>query len=297
MAREDYYIEMMQRPWTDYAKAFRHEILGRRIEITASCRDADNLPRVADAGACYVNAGGHAVQRMHNGLEVLYGRYYGSWMNEIIARLKGVHEPQEEPVFAEILRHIPRGGVMVEAGCYWGYYSMWFAKEIPESQVFLVEPQPNQMKVARRNFEINALAGDFTVGYFGSYPEKKKRIQEQRIEDELPRYTVGGFMAEKQIDRIALLHADIQGHEEEMLATAGPELSARLIDYLVISTHGSRHLPCRRILADAGYRIVCEHSLNESASVDGLIVAQNPDLAPIPEIGVSRVEGLVTAHG
>lgn len=297
MPREEYYIEMMQRPWTEYTKEFRHEILKRRIEITTACRDSDHLPRVEDAGACRVNDKGFAVQRMHNGLDVLYGRYYGPWMNEIIASLRGAHEPQEEAVFAELLKHIPTGGVMVEAGCYWGYYSMWFAREIEEARVYLVEPQPNQMKVARANFEINDLAGDFTVGYFGSYPEKKKRIQEKRIEDELPRYTVREFMDEKKLDRISILHSDIQGHEQEMLENAHQELADRLIDYLVISTHGSRHQACRKLLVAEGYRIVCEHAVGESASVDGLLVAQNPGLPANPEIRISKVEGLVTAHG
>ena len=71
---------------------------------------------------------------MHNGLRVLYGRYYGSWVNEIISQLKGVHEPQEERVFYEVLKHIPAGATMVEAGCYWGYYSMWFARQVQDAR-------------------------------------------------------------------------------------------------------------------------------------------------------------------
>ena len=49
MAREAYYVEMMDRPWRDYAKPFKHDILARRIEITTSCRDCDPLPRVPDS--------------------------------------------------------------------------------------------------------------------------------------------------------------------------------------------------------------------------------------------------------
>ena len=295
MPKESYYIEMMQRPWQDYVKPAKREVLERRIRITADCRDCDALPRHKDAGTCRVNDSGYAVQVMHNGLEVLYGRYYGSWVNEIIARLGGVHEPQEERVFHALLPHMPRGAVMVEAGCYWGYYAMWFASAVAQSRVYLVEPHPRQMAVAETNFAINGLQGDFTSAYFGSYPENKRRIQEGRL-GALPRLTVPEFMTMKGLDRITMLHSDIQGHEEEMLHGARELLQTRRIDWLCISTHGRRHPACRALLEAAGYRIIAEHDVASSASADGLLVAQSPALPPIPPVEISHVEGLVQAH-
>lgn len=295
MVKESYYIEMMDRPWQDYAKLVKRDRLEERIRITTACRDCDDLPRVADAGRCMVDEDGNAVQVMHNGLRVLYGRYYGAWLNEIVSRLGGVHEPQEERVFSEMLRHMPQGGTMVEAGAYWGYYSMWFARTVADSRVFLVEPHPRQMEVAERNFALNGLNADFTIGYFGSYPEQKKVIQEKRV-GHLRGYSVPEFMQEKGLDRITLLHSDIQGHEEEMLDGARGLLAERRIDWLFVSTHGRRHPPCREILRQAGYRIVAEHGVSQAAAADGLLVAQNPDLAEIPPIEISMVEGLVQAH-
>lgn len=295
MPKEAYYIDMMSRPWQDFVKPAKLAVLEERIAITAGCRDCDGLPRDPQAGQCLVEDG-NAVQVMHNGLRVLYGRYYGSWVNEIISRLGGVHEPQEEHVFHEVLKHIPPGGTMLEAGCYWGYYSMWFAKAVADSRVFLVEPQPNQMRTALRNFEINGLSADHTHAYFGDYPEKKKEIQERRL-GELPCLTVPEFMEMKGLERLSLLHSDIQGHEEEMLAGAAALLRARRIDWLFISTHGSRHPACREFFGQMGYRIVAEHGVGQSASADGLLVAQNPDLPEIPPIEISVVEGLVQAHG
>ena len=296
MVKEAFYIDMMGKDWREFVKPVKVPVLEERIRITTACRDCDHLPRDPRAGTCFVDEDGNAVQVMHNGLRVLYGRYYGNWVNEIIAELKGVHEPQEERVFAEVMKHIPAGGTMVEAGCYWGYYSMWFAREVEGGRVFLVEPHPRQMEVAERNFVINGLEGDFTVGYFGTYPEQKKKIQEQRVGGELPRYTVQEFMDLKGLDRITMLHSDIQGHEEEMLDGARDLLGARAIDWLFISTHGRRHPACREILSEAGYRIVAEHGVSQSASADGLLVAQNPELPAIPEIEISLVEGLVQAH-
>ncbi|MEM7057448.1 MAG: hypothetical protein AAF557_07660 [Pseudomonadota bacterium] len=295
MAKEEYYIAMMRKPWQRYVKPFKLRILTDRIRITSACRDCDDLPRVPNAGECFVDDSGHAVQVMHNGLKVLYGRYYGAWLNEIIRQLRGVHEPQEEWVFHHVMKHIPPGAVMVEAGCYWGYYSMWFAREVRDAQIYLVEPQPNQMKVALKNFEINGLTADHTHAYFGSYPKQKLEIQRRRL-GHLPGLTIGKFMAMKGLDRITMLHADIQGHEEEMLDDARALLAARKIDWLHVSTHGARHLGTKAILQEAGYRLIAEHDVGQSASADGLLVAQNPDLPEIPPIEISMVEGLVQVH-
>ena len=296
MVKENYYIEMLGRPWQEYAKPVKHDILKRRIDITAACRDCDPIPRVENAGECFVDGSGKAVQVMHNGLKVLYGRYYGNWVNEIITQLNGIHEPQEEWVFHNILPHVAPGSAMVELGCYWGYYSMWFAKSVPDARNFLVEPHPRRMATAQTNFELNGLDADVTIGYVGSYPEQKKKIQEQRV-GELPRFTIPEFMQAKKLGRIGLLHSDIQGHEEEMLDGAKDLLARRKIDWLFVSTHGRRHPACREILVEADYQILAEHGVGGSASADGLLVAQSPRLPEIAPIEISEVEGLVTAHG
>ena len=290
MVKEAYYIEMLDKSWEDYVKPIKLDILRRRIEITAGCRDCDDLPRVENAGECFVDEDGNAVQVMHNGLRVLYGRYYGSWVNEIIRRLRGVHEPQEEKVFHEVLGHMRPGATMIEAGCYWGYYSMWFAKAVADARVLLVEPHPNQMKTAERNFELNGLEADFTIGYFGQYPEQKKRIQEKRV-GELPRFELSEFMALKGLTRVDLLHSDIQGHEEELLDGARDLLRAGRVGFLFISTHGRRHQGCRDILDDVGYRILAEHAVDQSASADGLLVAQSPELPEVAPVEISLVDG------
>src|SRR6516225_7065513 len=62
-----------------------------RIEMAASCRDADNIPKVEDAGAVVIE-NGIPVQIMHNGVRVIAGGYHGEWMMELIKRLRGHHE-------------------------------------------------------------------------------------------------------------------------------------------------------------------------------------------------------------
>ena len=43
---------------------------------------------------------------------------------------KGVHEPQEEKAFLEVLNYVEKGSTMIELGSYWGFYSLWFNKKI-----------------------------------------------------------------------------------------------------------------------------------------------------------------------
>src|SRR5262249_31433891 len=100
-----------------------------RMRITTLCRDADVLPRVVNAGTVMTQNDGTVVQIMHNGIKVLAGGYYGRWMQDLIVRCRGVHEPQEEVVFAEIMKHLPDNGTMIELGGFWSYYSIWFLSE------------------------------------------------------------------------------------------------------------------------------------------------------------------------
>jgi len=72
-----------------------------RIALTVRCRDTDRLPKVVGAGD--VDDG---VQTMHNGVKVEEGGYYGEWMTEVIRRLRGHHEPQEEVAFHTILERL-----------------------------------------------------------------------------------------------------------------------------------------------------------------------------------------------
>src|SRR5688500_11027135 len=100
-----------------------------RADMTISCKDAEDIPNVKRAGA-FDTVDGTEVQIMHNGLKVKRGGYYGDWMARIIRELKGHHEPQEEKIFYELLRHVKSGGTMIELGAFWSYYSLWFNKSI-----------------------------------------------------------------------------------------------------------------------------------------------------------------------
>jgi hypothetical protein len=99
-----------------------------RIEPAASCRDADEIPKIPDAGMVFHDTTGEAIQLMHNGVKVIADGYYGHFNSEIVKKLRGHHEPQQERVFYEVLQLVTAGVVMIELGAYWSYYSCDFIK-------------------------------------------------------------------------------------------------------------------------------------------------------------------------
>jgi predicted O-methyltransferase YrrM len=89
------------------------------------------------------------VQVMFNGIQVVAGGYYGEWMQNLITQCHGHHEPQEEVLFTEVLRHLKPGATMLELGGYWSFYSIWFLKQAGHRRSFIVEPDPKNLEVGR----------------------------------------------------------------------------------------------------------------------------------------------------
>ena len=162
---------------------------------------------------------------------------------------------------------------MMELGAYWGYYSLWFASSVPEAMVYLVEPDSVNLQMGRRNFEINCLHADFTQAYIGSAQDK--------AENGVRIASLGSIVTEKALEHINILHADIQGFEFEMLQGALRQLDSRSIDYLFISTHSmDLHSLCADTLSACGYKLLVSVDLEESYSVDGILVVHSPLITP-----------------
>jgi FkbM family methyltransferase len=260
------------------------ESVRRRIALTVAVRDTDVIPKVPGAGQV-VTRDGERLQVMHNGIAVSEGRYHGAWMAEIIRQLRGHHEPQEELAFHTVLERLAVSSaspVMVELGSFWAYYSIWAKRRIPSAQLILVEPDPSNLEVGRHNLELNGMNGTEVQTAVGSDHETTVSLTWESDNESHPtrQVSVDGLMRDLAIERIDLLLADVQGAETAMLLGAANALAARRIRFLVVSTHHhsiSRdpltHQRCVRILRDAGAHVVAEHTVAESCSGDGLIVA------------------------
>jgi FkbM family methyltransferase len=223
---------------------------------------------------------------MHNGVLVEAGCYYGDWMTEVIRRLDGHHEPQEEAAFHLVVERIRASGppdpVMLELGSFWAYYSLWMARSVPRARLVLVEPDLTYLEVGRRNMALNGATGRFINAAIGT-PDGAStdfRCESDGRRRPVPLATVDGIMDRERLDHVDLLLCDTQGAELTMLEGAVRALAERRIRFMVISTHHHTisgdprtHMRCLDLVSAAGVHVIAEHTVSESFSGDGLIVA------------------------
>lgn len=249
------------------------QALKERIENVLAAPDNARIPRVANAGVLK-----RGIQTMHNGLNVYAGSYYGPEFSQMFLHSKGVHEPQEEFAFQEVLKQIAPGGTMIEMGAYWSFYSMWFNKAIPAAKNLMIEPEALNLAHGKRHFRLNNMKGVFDRGYVGK----------EFIDASVPTYSLDYLIAKYRLSSIQILHSDIQGFELDMLEGASESFKNDLIDYTFISTHSNDlHYACIEKLKAYNHQIICEADLDTSYAYDGLILSCSPRL-PKPEIFISK---------
>jgi len=267
--RERRYLRRMVIPearrWRQIARDWR-----RRTRDVMACPDNADIARVPEAGRRF---GNEVV--MHNGTRIAYGTY-GTEDTEYVMRMiaanRGVHEPQEEKIFQQVLPLMPPGAVMIELGAFWGFYSLWFTRSVAGARCFLVEPTWANLNAGRLNFLLNGAAATFINAAVGKGP--------RRSPGKAPTVSVDQLVGEHGIQHLHLLHSDIQGFELEMLQGATRAFDHGIVDFVFISTHSnSLHRECRGWLERRGWRVIADANLDESYSVDGLIVAHRPDIS------------------
>jgi len=250
----------------------------QRIRDVLACPDNERLPRDPQAGQL---VDGKFI--MHNGIPILPHSYYSAEVRvqQMLEATKGVHEPQEEVIFQEVLPHLPRGATMLELGSNWGFYSLWFAREVPEAVNYLVEPDANYLENGRRNFALNQKEAIFEQAYAGG--------KTGTAEDGVAIIALDPFCEKHGIEHLHLLHADIQGAEVEMLQGAEALFNRQAIDYLFVSTHDNeKHRACLDHLRARGYRILSEADLDATYSFDGIIAAKRDGVAGPEEVAISH---------
>lgn len=240
-----------------------------RVRVTTSCRDCDSIPKHKKAGVIEISDTGEKYQYMFNGIRILYDSYHPGWMNEIIKNLHGHHEPQEELCFYYVLQTLPQKATMVELGSSWSYYSIWFNKHIADPHNICIEPVQSNLDNGIANSKLNNCKSiDFKRGCIGEKFIDKIPFQSHTI----PQYSIDKIYQEYSTF-FDIIHSDIQGAETCMLTGAKNVLDN--IGYFIISTHDNRHNTCCNFLKDNNFTILVQHSIGESFSADGLIVAVN----------------------
>ena len=246
-----------------------------RINLTSSCKDCDSIPKSENAGEVIIE-NDKKIQYMFNGIKIHFDCYHSPWMNEIIHNLKGHHEPQEELCFYHILKLLPTNANMLELGCAWAYYSMWFKKQITNGVNICIEPNINKLNKGLENIKLNNFdLKNFVLinGYIGrNYIENDIFTDWDNTKMNITQYNIEKIINDNNIF-IDVLHSDIQGAEEDMLYGAKNVLNK--IGFFVLSTHDNKHEKCMLFLSSNDFTILIQHTIQESVSADGLIIAVN----------------------
>ncbi len=246
-----------------------------RIARVVASPDNAFIPRVEQAGRI---AGG--AQVMHNGIRIKVGSYYGPEVAVQLQANRGVHEPQEERIFQMVLAEMPAGATMLELGSFWAFYSLWFKTKVKDARNIMLEAEAFNLESGRRNFALNGQTGEWLHAYAGGAVDQSAGT---------PTLTVDHIMREKSVQRLDMLHSDIQGHELAMLDGASQALSSGRVRYVFISTHGNDiHRQCEAKLRGHGYTILASIDIDDSFAEDGLIVARHPSYDGIGPVDLSR---------
>lgn len=274
----------------------------RRVAITLACRDCDAIPKVRGAGAVF-HQDGVEVQRMHEGTLVRAGGYGGPWMTRVVAGLRGHHEPQEEVVFHRLVAACRPGTRIVELAAYWAYYTNWYLGAVPGSEAVCVEPDADHVAVGQGNLALNGRSATWIRACLGGTHAASAPFRQSSdgVTVDIPCHAMDSLLDEIGWRPIEMLHLDGQGVELAFLESLGRAVELGLLRFVVVSTHhasisGSKttHADCLRQLGALGAVILCEHSVEESFSGDGMIAASfDPADASltIPPISRNTPEG------
>ncbi|MCG8574370.1 MAG: FkbM family methyltransferase [Flavobacteriales bacterium] len=247
-----------------------------RIDLAKACPDSQKIDCLENTARLQ---GDFFI--MHNGIKILPLSYYGYPMLQLLHENKGIHEPQEEYVFQEVLKGMKDNAVMIELGAYWSFYSMWFNKSIKGAKNYMIEPW--ELEHGIRNFEINELEGEFFKYYIADKPGVHH--------DGSNIISVDSFTQSQNIGFVDILHSDIQGNELLMLNGAKTLLENRKVGYVFVSTHSNElHKDCAAFLDQLGYIQLCSADIDQTYSYDGLLVYRNPDYEGIGPIQISQRE-------
>jgi hypothetical protein len=202
-------------------------------------------------------------------------------MLKILLDNKGVHEPQEELTFQEVLKNIPKNATMIELGSYRSFYSMWFQQKIENASNHMIEPSPERLEIGKLNFQLNRFKGTFYRSFVGAVSQTNN--------DGSKVISIDDYIKKNKIDFVHILHSDIQGAELEMLKGCQNSIKQNKIGYVFISTHSNElHNDCTAFLLKHDFTIVASAILNESYSHDGVLVMKAPNFGKVEKVKISK---------
>ncbi len=148
--------------------------------------------------------------------------------------------------------------LIIDAGAYAGFSTLYFSNKYPSAQIIAVEPEKSNYEKLKRHVEgrthvetINAAIWnknawlriiDRGTGKWGFM------VKEASVEDELDveAITISSILNKSGFDRIGLLKIDIEGSEQELFSSNTEEWLPK-VDVLYIELHDRIKKDCSRV--------------------------------------------------
>ena len=123
----------------------------------------------------------------------------------------------------------------------------------------------------------------------GDSYEEKSAYTDEVGNYSIPRVSVDWLLDHYSIDKVDILHADIQHNEMQLLNGSSKSLSDNKIDFIFLATHSNYvHQAIRDNLGYHDYKILEEYYPEQSFFDDGLVLACSSDV--ILDIDTSKLK-------
>ena len=200
----------------------------------------------------------------------------------------------EYEMFQEILNKVSNkeNPIMIEIGCWWAFWSLCFRKKFPNGKNILVELGKRHISIGINNFKLNNFSethywGGFFLGNSNTYSNVKSNYDFPKLPNEYFDENLMGKMTGpelefidiysiEKLDKIDLLHMDIQGSEMPLIDDLHNNYKFILtekIDNIVVATHSQTiHNNLLEILTNCGFSISKNMDFG-TVGGDGMLIA------------------------
>lgn len=184
--------------------------------------------------------------------------------------------------------------IIVDAGANIGTFSVWAARQLPESRILALEPFPETFGRLQHNIEINNLRDRVETVQLALAAQSGERLMPVGAESQrrnlipgdlkacsenvvtVPSITIAELIDRYKLARIDLLKMDIEGSEWEVLHSTPPSVlnSIRRIQFEYHEVHARLGYSRDKLfdyLRSAGYRIT---HCREDAHGTGIAIAE-----------------------